>query len=434
MLKVLNALQGAGPGELAGVLTGHETHALGPSESLSEKITRNSYNIVLFDGPIETIPEIKRLDPRVEVFHIGDRQDTAMDAIKSGASAYFTKPVDAARLLQAVETVSEEFLMRRETAELESQLHVKYTFAGLVVGKNPKMLEIFALIRRIAPYYTTVLIYGETGTGKDVIAKALHKLGTGDGKPFVVCNAGALTETLIESELFGHKKGSFTGAISDKIGLFEAAEDGNIFLDEIGELPITFQPKFLRVLQDGEFRPVGSNKSLKAKCRVIAATNRDLSGELESGRFRRDLYYRITPLVITLPPLRDRKDDIPLLSRFFIQKFNARTNKIIRGISRPAQAVLMEYGWPGNVRELENTIEQAAIMTTESFIRADDIPASIRESKPHAINPLSALDDVVRQHIENALKICNNNRTKAAKLLKVSRRALLRKMDKYSIQ
>jgi transcriptional regulator with GAF, ATPase, and Fis domain len=277
-----------------------------------------------------------------------------------------------------------------------------------------------------------VTITGETGTGKEIIAKALHSLSPSSRQPFVVCNCGGLAEGLIESELFGHVRGAFTGAISDKVGLFEAAGEGATFLDEIGEIPLSFQAHLLRVLQDGEFRRVGSHRSSRAKCRVIAATNKDLASEVGKGKFREDLYYRLTPLSIKVPPLRERKDDIPLLSRHFLEKFAARTGKAISGISRPAQTFLMNYDWPGNVRELESVIEQAAILSEEPFIGPGHLPERVRVAAAKEHVP-GTLDEAIKAHISRALKQCGGNRTRAAGVLGISRRALLRKLDRYSI-
>jgi transcriptional regulator with PAS, ATPase and Fis domain len=289
------------------------------------------------------------------------------------------------------------------------------------------------LIRRIAPYFKTITIMGETGTGKEVIGKALHSLRPAARKPFIVCNCAGLVESLAESELFGHTKGAFTGAVTDKIGLFEAAENGTIFLDEIGELPLSMQPRLLRVLQSGEFRKVGSNKVLRAQCRVIAATNKELAQEVKRGKFREDLYYRITPLTIYMPPLRDRKDEIPLLCRFFLERFNERTGKKVFGISRPAQAALLAYDWHGNVRELENILEQASVMTTETFIRLEDLPAHLKETPARKAVDIMHLDEVVKKHIETVLKQCKGNRSRASKILGISRRSLLRKIEKHSL-
>ncbi len=323
--------------------------------------------------------------------------------------------------------------VRSEMALLEEQLDQKYTFAG-IVGRNPKVLDIISFIKRIAPYYKTVAITGETGTGKEVVARALHSLSSNHGDPFVTSNCAGYVETLIESELFGHQKGSFTGAIGDKMGLFEAAKEGTLFLDEIGDLPLSFQPHLLRVLQNGEFRPVGSHRTLQARCRIIAATSKDLSQEVQTGKFREDLFYRITPLVITIPPLRERKDDIPLLSRFMLKRYNEQTKKGVRGISRPAQDMLLSHNWPGNVRELENVINQAVILTSESFIGPSHLPAYLRGQKMKQAQDETSLDMVVKRHIEAVLQECQGNRSRASKKLGISRRALLRKIEKYSVK
>ena len=432
MLKILFALKN--PSEnITALLQGHKVDIPGSNESISRLITKNSYDLVLTDDGIEILQSIKIADPRVEIILFGDKEE-AIEATKHGASAYFSLPVDTERLKETIDSIQDVFEMRRETAELERLLNVKYTFAG-VIGKNPQMLDIFNFIKRIAPYYKCVTIIGETGTGKEIIAKALHSSSPVAKSPFVVCNCGALVESLVESELFGHIKGSFTGAVKDKIGLFEAAADGTMFLDEIGELPLSFQPHLLRVLQDGEFRRIGSHQPSKARCRVMAATNKeDLANEVKIGRFREDLFYRLTPLIIHVPPLRDRKDDIPLFCRFFLDRFNRRTGKKILGISRPAQTALMSHDWPGNVRELENVIEQTAILTNESFIRLNDLPEHIREASHKRVNVQASLDDVMKTHIETVLRQCNGNKTNAAKILGISRRALLRKINKYSTQ
>ena len=335
-------------------------------------------------------------------------------------------------LKKTIDNINEEIKLRIETAELEKQLYTKYTFKG-VVGKNPKMLEIFNFMRRIAPYFQTVTIIGETGTGKEGIAKAIQLLSPVAKYPFITCNSGSLGKELIESELFGHKRGSFTGAIADKSGLFAAAGEGIIFLDEIGELPLQIQPHLLRVLQDGEYRRVGSNQTMKANCKVIAATNCNLLEEVKNGRFREDLYYRLTPLTITLPPLRERKDDISLLCRHFLENFSKRTGKKILGISRPAQTALFNYDWPGNVRTLENVLERASMLTSESFIRLEDLPAYISETNNKKPVLQDSIDDIVKKHVIEVLHECSGNRSKAAEKLKISRRALLRKIEKYNI-
>ncbi len=417
--------------DLLSALDGHQVE-LHNGESLQQKIVAGNYNLVLSDSDASVVPSIKLADPRVEVILIGNHGQDGVEAIQEGAWAHFPAPLDFERLKTAVDDIADMFEVRKETARLEEQLDSKYTFAG-IVARNPKMLEICSFIRRIAPYYRIVTITGETGTGKEVVARAIHSLSAKQKDPLLVCNCGGFVETLIESELFGHKQGSFTGAIRDKVGLFEAAGEGTLFLDEIGELPLSFQPHLLRVLQNGEFRPVGSSQAIHSKCRVISATSKNLSQESKAGRFREDLFYRVTPLVITVPPLRERKDDLPLLSRFFLNKSNAATGKKIVGISRSAQAVLMSHDWPGNVRELENVIEQAVILATESFIKAEHLPAYLRESTTRHVASGTSLAGVIKNHLEATLSACDGNKSETARRLGLSRRALLRWIEKYNI-
>ncbi len=431
MLKVLFALKDI-PDPVMALLYGHSVDILPEGKSCPAKVSETNYDLVLIEGQTDLINAIKSIDPRVEVILFGYNGTDAIEAIRKGASAYFSFPVEFERLKETIEQIQEFFEVRRETAELERQLNTKYIFEG-IVGKNPLVLDIISYIRRIAPYYKTVTIMGETGTGKEVIAKALHSLSLAGKHQFIACNCGAFSETLIQSELFGHKKGSFTGAIADKAGLFTVAGEGTIFLDEIAEMPLPVQPFLLRVLQDGEYKAIGSNQTQRARCRVIAATNKDLQAEVKKGTFREDLYYRLTPLTIYLSPLRDRKDDIQLLCRYFLEKFNCRTGKKVKGISRPAQAALLSYDWPGNVRKLENVIEQAAIMTDASFIRLEDLPAYLREAQSEkTLEPLS-IEDVMKKHIMEILGTCAGNKSRAAKILGVSRRSLLRKLEKYSL-
>jgi DNA-binding NtrC family response regulator len=432
MLKILLAMKN--PTEaIMSLLKGHTIDTLRDNESILEVIAKNNYEIILFEGEKDVLQSIKATDPRAEIIFFGDSEADAIEAIKNGASAHFAPPVEIKRLKETIDSISDLFQVRKESAELERLLSAKYTFLPGVIGKNPKMLDIFALTRRIAPYFKTVTITGETGTGKEIIGKALHSLSPASKNPFIVCNCAGLVESLVESELFGHTKGAFTGATADKIGLFEEAEEGTIFLDEIGELPLSIQPRLLRVLQNGEFRRLGSNRLLKTHCKVIAATNKDLSLEVKSRRFREDLYYRLTPLTVHMPALRERKDEIPLLCRFFLERINERTGKKIHGISRPAQAALLSYEWPGNVRELENIFEHAAVITTETFIRLDDLPLHIREPRLEEVPEIMPLDEIVKKHIDEVLKKCNGNRSKASKILGISRRALLRKIEKHSI-
>lgn len=430
MFKVLLALKEA-DSTIQALLQDHQTDVIEHDENPLEHLRKNSYHLALLEETVASIPEIKALDPRIEIILFGDKERDAVELIKEGAAAYFSRPVDYPQIKEAIHRIHDLVEMRRETAELEKLLTEKYTFSG-IVAKNPQMLEVFTLVRRIAPYYRTVLISGETGTGKEVLARAIHNVSPWANNPFIVCNCGSLVEGLIESELFGHLKGSFTGAIKDKIGLFESAGEGTLFLDEIGELPLSFQAHLLRVLQNGDFRRVGSNTTSKARCRIITATNRDLDEEVRGGRFREDLFFRITPITVKLPRLCDRKDDLLLLSRFILDQFKKRTGKKVFGISRPAQATLMSYDWPGNVRELENVLERAAIFTTESFIRLSDLPTSILKTTGQIFQAMT-LEEVEKNHIQNVLGQNQGNRTRAAEVLGISRRALIRKIQKLAL-
>ncbi len=417
------------------LLTGNSVDKLGKKDEVILKAMSGSYELVILENGMDLIPAISAADPRAEIFIIGESTLDAIDALNKGAAACFTYPIEEGRFKKAVEAVAAQVHLMNETDELEKQLVEKYTYAG-IVARNPQMIEVFRFLRKIAPYYKVVTITGETGTGKEAIAKALHALNS-SSRPFVACNCGGLVENLVESELFGHTKGAFTGADTDKTGVFEAAGDGVVFLDEIGDLPLSFQPHLLRVLQNGEFRKLGSTRPLKAACKVIAATNKDLQKEVREGRFREDLYFRLTPLTIHVPPLRERKDDIPLLCRFIIDKFQRSTGKKMLGISRPAQKALMSYEWPGNVRELENVIEHAAILASEPFVNQEHLPDHIK-GRPGAVAASSSsspkdLETVLRGHITAILRECGGNRTQAAKVLGMSRSALLRKIEKYSI-
>jgi len=431
MLNILLALQD--PHALLPLLKGdHNVDFTDDPTSLQDLTTKNSYHIVLLEGGLDLIQTVKTVDPRSEVIYLGRPDEEALGAIKIGATRFFTLPVSPPDLLDAISKIEETVETRKETGKLEQQLVDKYTHHG-ITAKNPQMLDMISFLNHIAPYFRIVLVTGETGTGKEVVANALHGLSTAASQPFVTCNCGGLVEHLIESELFGHQKGAFTGADRDKAGLFETAGEGTLFLDEIGELPLSFQPHLLRVLQNGEYRRLGSQTVKKAQCRIIAATHRPLEDEVKAGRFREDLFFRITPLVIKIPPLRDRKDDLLLLSRVLLNRFNKRTGKQVNGISRPAQTALMAYDWPGNIRELENTIERAAMLTTESFIRPEDFPDTLI-TQPTSETPAHlSLDEAEKLHIKKVLDQEQGNRTHAADILKISRRALIRKIEKFGL-
>ncbi len=422
---------------------GYEVYVLSAKKLLLDEIDKGQYNIVFLRGSCSdcaditgpNIKNIKKSDPRAEIICIGDKKDdaSAIEAIKKGATACFGSPVDPTLLSETISKIKELATIRKETFQIETSLNEKYIFADMV-SKNPAMLDIFSLMRRVAPYYRTVLIIGGTGTGKELLAKAVHNFSSAAKEPFVACNCSGLVETLIESELFGHVKGAFTGAVSDKKGLFEAAGNGVIFLDEIGEMPLSFQSHFLRVLQDGEFRRLGSTKSMKANCKVIAATNVELYDKVKKGLFREDLFFRLAVITIKLPELKERKEDIPLLYSYFLNKIKTKLGKDVRGITMDAKHLLMSYNWPGNIRELENVIERAVLVTPVNFIRAQDLPTYIKESTKKDSPASLTLNDLEKNHIQSVLTTTGGNKTKAASILGISRRALLRKINKYNLK
>lgn len=368
--------------------------------------------------------------------------DTAIEAMKMGAYDYISKPFKPDEIILVLKKAEERERLRKENESLRRELKREYSFEN-IVSKNEKMQKIFEIIRKVAPYKSTVLITGESGTGKELIARAIHYNSDRSKMLFVPVNCGAIPENLLESELFGHVKGAFTDAIRTKKGLFEEADGGTIFLDEIGELPAQLQVKLLRVLQEGEIRRVGDSKSVQIDVRVIAATVKDLIREVNEGRFRDDLFYRLNVLHLSIPPLRERKEDIPLLIQHFIQKHNQNLNKDIKEVDSKALEVLMNYRWPGNVRELENAIERAVVLADGERIELDHLPLEIQHinmmetaglpipDEEYSIKKASRLLEMGL--IRKALQKTKGNHTQAARLLEISHRALLYKIKDYGI-
>ncbi len=365
--------------------------------------------------------------------------DLAIEAIKAGAYDYVHKPFKPDEIVFALRKAEERELLRRENRALREEIRKEYRFED-ILAKSPSMEELFRTIAKIAEYKTTVLITGESGVGKELIARALHRRSGRTGA-FVAVNCGAIPENLLESELFGHKRGAFTDAIQDRRGLFEEAANGTLFLDEIGELPLGLQVKLLRVLQDEHIRRLGDVRDIEVDVRIVAATHRDLVAETQAGRFREDLFYRLNVLSIHVPPLRDRREDIPLLIEHFIARNNARLGTRVRGTDAESRRMLFDYAWPGNVRELENTVERAMVLAEGDLIQVIDLPERIREAKDKVSTQLDGDELSIKKTVRNieeilirrALQRTRGNRTKAAELLEISHRALLYKLKDYEI-
>lgn len=370
--------------------------------------------------------------------------DTAIEAMKLGAYDYISKPFKADEALLTLKKAEERERLKEENLKLQDRINrieQKYSF-GNIIARSEAMAGVFELVERVADHKTTVLITGESGTGKELIAKAIHSKSSRSQRPMVSINCGGIPGTLLESELFGYKKGAFTDAVRDKPGLFEEADKGTIFLDEIGELPIELQVKLLRVLQEEEITPLGSTVPQKIDARVIAATAKDLNKEVEQGRFREDLFYRINVMTIYLPPLRERRGDIPLLTGHFIDNFNRKLDKNIEGLSSSAMAFLLAHSWSGNIRELENVIERAMILAKDNLITPSELPSSIT-SKYETVSPevtrhsLSIKKETRRLEIaliRKALDLTGGNRSGAAKILEISRPILISKIKEYQLE
>jgi len=367
-------------------------------------------------------------DPGAEVILMTGHYsaESAVEAIRKGAADYLTKPLDVLALRDRVCALVSQHRSRRLATQLDRQMVDTFQLEG-IVGRSPLMMDVFASIRRVAPHFRTALITGDTGTGKELVAHALHRLSPVSDKTFAVCNCSALVETLFESELFGHVRGAFTGATHDKVGLLEYAHQGTVFLDEIGDMPFAGQAKLLRVLQNQEVQRVGSPALRKVDLRFIAATNKDLSALIREHRFRDDLYYRLSMVEIALPGLVDRKEDFPLLQRYFIEKFATQYNKPVRGMTRRAQALLGRHTWPGNVRELENVIGKACMMAEGNVIDIKDLPPYLWKTpvlaRTHNDNLLS-MDEVQERHLVSVLERMGGDKSRAAEVLGISRSTL----------
>jgi two-component system, NtrC family, response regulator AtoC len=364
--------------------------------------------------------------------------DTAVECMKLGAYDYISKPFKADEIILTVKKAEERERLKRENARLKSTALSEYDKSNIFT-RDKKMTEVLSLVEKVSGYSTSVLITGESGTGKELVSRAIHYGGNRADRPFVVVNCGAIPGALLESELFGHVKGAFTDAHRNKTGLFQEADTGTIFLDEVGELPMELQVKLLRTLQESEVRRVGDNKAVKIDTRVVAATHKDLKEEIKKGNFREDLYYRLNVIEIKLPPLRERPGDIQGLASHFVEKYARKFGKPVKSISKEAAELLSGYSWPGNVRELENAIERAMILEESDTIRKDSLPigpktaAQVSPVDPDELSIKRAQEHLEKDLIKKALARTNNNKTRAAEILEISHRALLYKIKSYGL-
>jgi DNA-binding NtrC family response regulator len=409
-----------------------------------EMILRRRPTIAILDlmmpklSGMQVLEQVMEVDPSIDVILLTGHYstDSAVEAIQKGACDYLTKPISIEKLRERVGGLVADARRRQRAFQLERELLEASRFEG-IVGKSPLMLEVFARVRRIAPHFRTVLVTGATGTGKELVARALHRLSPAPSGPFVVCNCAAVVETLFESELFGYVKGAFTGATQDKIGMFEYAQGGTLLLDEIGEMPLATQAKLLRVLQDQEIQRVGSPAPRKVDVRVVAATNRDLAAEVAEKRFREDLYYRLCMIEIRLPRLADRKEDLSLLEHYFLERFSAQYSKPLARLTHRAQAILARYGWPGNVRELENVLGHACMMVDGDAVDVRDLPERFQAPVPRGAgeeDELATLEEVERRHALRVLGRVGGNKVQAAEILGVSRATLYRLLAESEAQ
>ncbi|MBI3864922.1 MAG: sigma-54-dependent Fis family transcriptional regulator [Planctomycetia bacterium] len=442
---VADSLERQGRYECTVASTGARGASLIESESFDIVITDLKMSDV--DG-LAILRKTKEELPDAEVILLTGHGsiNSAVTAMQHGAYTYLTKPLDIHELRTAVDKASERLRLIRQTAELNRRLDERFGFEG-VVGSSPQMHRIISLLQQIAPTDSTVLVLGENGTGKDLVARALHQNRRRKSKPFVPLNISALSESILESELFGHEKGSFTGAERRRVGQIEYANGGTLFLDEVGEMPMNTQIKLLRVLEDGQITRVGANEPIKVNVRLVAATNADLKEMVAKGAFRKDLFYRLNVVNVVLPPLRERKMDIPLLMDHFLKEMLARHSKQVTGFSKAAQGAMIAYDWPGNIRQLRNTVERMLVVDLDGLLDVDDLPEDIPPLHPERTEAGRALasgagpdglvgrplEEVERFYIQKALEITNGNREEAATMLGIGERTLYRKIKEWGL-
>ena len=431
---------------------GHDVTVVGSGGEGARRIEQETFDIVVTDlmmtdiGGLEILARAKKASPETEVIVVTGHGTipSAVSAMQQGAFNYLQKPLDLGHLRTAVEKAAESTRLRRQNLELNRRLDEKFGFEG-VVGSSPQMLGLIERLKRIAPTDATVLIQGETGTGKELVAQAIHQNSPRKNKPFVALNCAALSENILESELFGHVRGAFTDASSDRVGKFEYANGGTLFLDEVGDMPMATQIKLLRVLESGEITRVGSNTPVRVNVRILSATNRNLEDAIASGVFRSDLYHRLKVVTIAIPSLRDRAGDIPLLIEHFVKQFAKRHSKMIKGVSLAARTKLGAFPWPGNVRQLRNVIESMGVVDCDETLDVDDLPlelepagAAAAPDQAEGATGIAALvgrplEEVERIFITETLKLTGGNREQAAELLGIGERTLYRKIKEYQL-
>ena len=420
-------------------LEGFAVTEAGNIKSARKVIGKEEPDVILCDvklpdgSGVDFIREVKAKHPLIEIILLtayGNIPD-GVQSMKNGAFDYITKGNDNDKVIPLLNKAIEKVELQKKIARLEEQTGKKYSFES-IIGTSRSITEAIALAKKVAPTDATVLLLGETGTGKEVFAQAIHQASTRRVKSFLALNCSAFSKELLESEIFGHKSGAFTGAIKDKKGLIEEANGGSLFLDEIGEMPFDLQSKLLRVLETSEFIKVGDTKTTKVNVRFIAATNRSIEQEVKDGKFREDLYYRLNVFTIELPPLRDRKSDIPLLIHHYISLFAAKTNKQIKGISKEAEELLKQADWKGNIRELKNVIERAVILEDSEYITPISLPYDLQSSFKGTEN-IYDLAVIEKQHIQKVLRHTNGNKTETARLLNIGLTTLYRKMEEYNL-
>ncbi len=425
---------------------GYQCTAVEDGKAAIKAIDEHSFDIIISDLKMPQVDGLGVLEHALQkssetltiIITAHATVETAIRALRKGAADYILKPLDFDEVLIRIENLLEHKNLIQENKYLREQIDKEYNF-NHIIGESPEMKRVYKMVERVSQATSNVLITGQSGTGKELVARAIHSNSDRAKNPFLAINCGAIPENLVESELFGHKKGAYTGADSDKDGIFVAANGGTVFLDEVAEIPLNLQVNLLRVLQEREVKPVGSNKTISFDTRIISATNKDLGKEVANDNFRDDLYYRLNVVEISLPPLQQRRDDIPLLAHHFLQKYNKELKRNLKGITSEAMGAMMAYEWKGQVRELENVIERAVLLSDGDYLALEDLPASLRKSAGDQDFSMDndKLDEAMqvfeKHHIQSVLKRTDGNKSEAARLLGIDPSTLYRKMERLGL-